>query len=609
MPQKPLTVEQMQEAVDLLNAHEGDMTAAADASPFNYNTFTSRIRRARETLPASAFEYESSPRKGGKALSAERIADSWNAYADAGYNLTEGAVLAGLHRSTFGHHITAARAAGYEEPPLGQVEARTPRPLPLPEPGEVKRYILTAAQNNTRVHKPTWKSLQALAEHYDATLMVSTFMYVHRTQGAAKRGTNKNESQNRAWYDAAVEPYINDGYLQLAPGLIWCGHMNISPTKVSPLSGFENYTGRNSGIFPHTKVAMTSIATIKSDPAKFNWTTGCVTLRNYIQRTAGLKGEFHHVYGALLVEVDSDGHWFVRHLSSDRRGWIYDLRNVAKPSGEVTEHSGIEAIVWGDIHEDVIDPVMKELAWGEGGMIDELRPKHQVMHDLLDFSRRSHHTRRDPHARFKYFVKNKENIKDEMLSAAEFLRYSQRKFCKTHVARSNHDEHLERWLKEVDWRNDLPNAEFYLAAQQAFLKAIREDKPFNVLEWAVNTFAKVPRIHWLQRDESYVLCKKSGGGIEVSLHGDLGPNGSRGSVRNLSKLGRKVCIGHSHSAGIVDGAWQAGVTGSLHMDYATGPSSWSATHILVYPNGKRSMVTAFAGKWRADLPKNQQKVD
>ena len=65
-------------------------------------------------------------------------------------------------------------------------------------------------------------------------------------------------------------------------------------------------------------------------------------------------------------------------------------------------------------------------------------------------------------------------------------------------------------------------------------------------------------------------------------------------MRALSKIGAKVNVGHSHSAGIIDGAWQAGLTGGaldVTMDYARGPSSWSRTMILTYVGGKRSMLT------------------
>ena len=67
----------------------------------------------------------------------------------------------------------------------------------------------------------------------------------------------------------------------------------------------------------------------------------------------------------------------------------------------------------------------------------------------------------------------------------------------------------------------------------------------------------------------------------------------------FARMGRKSNTGHSHSAGIYDGAYRAGVTGSLDQGYNVGPSSWSHSHIVTYPNGKRTIVTVKENAWRA----------
>jgi len=61
-----------------------------------------------------------------------------------------------------------------------------------------------------------------------------------------------------------------------------------------------------------------------------------------------------------------------------------------------------------------------------------------------------------------------------------------------------------------------------------------------------------------------------------------------------------VNTGHTHSTGIIDGVYTAGVHGKLDMDYNKGPSSWSHSHVITYPNGKRAIITIKDGKWRAD---------
>ena len=41
----------------------------------------------------------------------------------------------------------------------------------------MKRYILTAAQNNTHVHDAFWNNVLAMAKHYDAQILVGPFSY------------------------------------------------------------------------------------------------------------------------------------------------------------------------------------------------------------------------------------------------------------------------------------------------------------------------------------------------------------------------------------------------------------------------------------------------
>ena len=100
------------------------------------------------------------------------------------------------------------------------------------------------------------------------------------------------------------------------------------------------------------------------------------------------------------------------------------------------------------------------------------------------------------------------------------------------------------------------------------------------------------RVIFLKRDQAHMIKD-----IDVSQHGDLGPNGPRGSVRNLHKMGVKNIIGHSHNPGIKYGTYQVG-TSTGRLEYTRGPSSWLNTHCVIYPNGKRSLISIINGQWR-----------
>jgi hypothetical protein len=530
-----------------------------------------------------------------------------------------GITWSGLTRRLNTYKKHADEVAPAEPRAEGRVQSLKGQEFPLPLPGEVARYLFTCAQNDTRLHEAFWQNLLALSSHYNARLCVSRFAYLKRGLGAsgdkAKWAHVKTTGAgNELRWDARLTPYLLDERVLVAPNLEWCGEANIIPTAVNPLSGLDGYTGRNSAIFPHTKIALASIATPQPDAAKFNYTTGSVTLRNYIQRKEGLKAEFHHCYAALLVEVDSEGSWWCRQVNADSEGVIYDL-DVKVEAGVVSTGHRVEAITWGDVHVAQLDPEAAYVQWGEGGVLDVLRPRFQFVHDVLDFYSRSHHELKNPHAMYLRHATKMGSVGKEVADVVDFLRDAARPWCSTYVVDSNHDQHLGRWLRETQGVNDPGNFRFWLKMQMAIIDAIdtTEVVPTNYLPMAIDMIVNehqdrltvqdgLSTVFFLDQDESFIICRHSGGGIECGLHGDRGPNGARGNARNLSKLGRKANIGHSHSAAIVDGVYQTGTSSKLKLAYTAGPSSWSHSFIVTYPNGKRAIVTIWKGKWRAADP-------
>lgn len=487
-------------------------------------------------------------------------------------------------------------AAGTISPPPREI-------FKLPKRGQRKVYLVTSAQSNTGIHTACWRNLLALAAHDDAEVLVASFTYSKpRASVGAKRKTAKEAGEVEEWWAPEVEPYLCDRPVQLAPGLVWCGELQILPTAVNPISGLESYTGRDSSIIPHPKFAMQSVASPKGAGTKFIYTTGTVTLRNYIQKKAGQKASFHHGYGALIVEVNHDGSWWVRQLCADSEGTIHDLdRKIA--AGRITVGHRPEALVWGDIHARQMEPGTRSLCWGQAGILDALRPRRQVLHDLLDFRTQNHHDRSDAWKVFAKAVHGATDVEAELDEAAEFLTYAHRPWLETAVVASNHDEALIRWLKECDYRADPQNARLMLEASlAAYDAAAAKDGGFYVVEWAVRRSlgrgVLKKGVRFLRRDEAYTVCTDAQGGVELGMHGDVGLNGARGSIQQFAKAGRKAIIGHSHSAGWHEGVVQVGVMAALDQGYNVGQSSWSHSFALVQPNGKRQVVTVWRGKWR-----------
>lgn len=462
-----------------------------------------------------------------------------------------------------------------------------------PSRGRTQRFIFTSAQTATPVHGGFLRNLEAYAAARDAKLVISGFSYNKRLfESHAKDDSD-------AHYDPRVVPYLMQQRYEIGNRLWFCGEMNTLPTAVSPLSGFEVYTRDKWGIFPHAKVQLVSVPTMKHDPAKIIMTTGAVTMPNYVQKRAGILAHFHHVFGAVLVEIDSAGRHFCRHLLGDEATGDFQDLTYKVVGGKVTDGHRVEAINWGDIHMGSLD--LDVLIGGfcrDTGMLDWLKPRFQFLHDVTDFKVRNHHNIKDPHFRLKMHHSATDSVQEELQGVADFIARAQRPWCTTVVVESNHDLAMLTWLKEHDWRTDPVNARFFLEAQLAAVKAIENGEDFSPLRWAMERLSgEAGEAVYLREDDSFTIC---GGEIECGMHGHLGANGAKGSPKQFSRMGPKANTGHTHSASIIDGIFTAGTSSLLNMGYNKGLSSWSHSHIVTYPNGKRTIVTMRDGLWCAE---------
>jgi hypothetical protein len=534
----------------------------------------------------------------------EKIAASYNKHAG---NVSAVSREIGKGRSTIYKHLRkmGGMKKGTRKPvAAGSIQGTAIKTAKLPAKGEIKRYILTSAQNNTFVHNGIWNNLLALAEHYKAEIFVGTFSYNKNNFGplAVKRDTFE-DPEEELWYDPKVEAYIKDNQVELGNGLMWCGTMNILPTATDPLEGLETYSGRKSAIFPHAKVAMRSIATMQGEGTKFNYTTGACTKKNYLQKKAGIKAEHHHVYGALIVEVNHQGHWWVRQLDANDGGTFQDL-DVLVENGQVKTGQTVEAITYGDIHCTTIDPVAHRLNLE---ILDVLKPKYQFIHDVMEGVSVNHHEQGKPYSRFKVHLRGLTSLGSELKLSNKILGEYVRPGIEMVVVNSNHDRWMDRFLDGYDPRRDDPqNAEIYFAGNAARYAALREAgykgpgkgaKELNITEYMIQKFGGFAApARFLDIDESFKICNRK---IECGMHGHLGADGAKGTPTTMSKIGRKANIGHTHSAGIWNGLYVAGTSSTLSMGYNHGPSSWSHSAILTYPSGKRAIVTYYADQWRA----------
>lgn len=482
-------------------------------------------------------------------------------------------------RTTLQDHFKKLKASRF-------LEQRTANPVAFPAKSEVQTFILSSAQDGTKVHKGFLTNLEAYAVFKDAEIMISGFTY--------NKKLFEDHDKHHARYPQEIGPYLVQERVNFGEGLAFCGEMNTLPTAVQPLSGFDSYTKERWGIFPHTRIHLKSVPTVKSDVAKIIMTTGTVTLPNYVQKKAGLKAEFNHQIAAVIVELLPTGEFFCRHLVAEEDGSFQDLTNYVA-QGEVTPNCQVKAIGWGDIHLEKKDSTIFAACWdsesfsaSHGCMLDDLMPDVQFMHDVIDFEPRNHHNIKDPHFLFKMHKKGTDSVEDSVNNVADFLSSVSRDWCKTVIVEANHDLALLKWLKTCDYRDDPVNALYFLTLQKKMYEEIAAGNDnFQILPWAIMAVEGIDlEATFLSEDDSYIVSD-----IECALHGHNGAGGSRGSSTQFAKIGKKSNTGHTHSAAILDGNYCAGVSGQLDMGYNKGLSSWSHTHIVTYESGKRTLVT------------------
>lgn len=478
------------------------------------------------------------------------------------------------------------QAAGIDRDAANALHARV-------KGAKIARYVITAAQNATPVNERFLESLFSYCKHRGAELIVIPYRYKNPTSWWSQ------QAQTDDWWAAALVPYLLDRRVDLNPNLVLLADIKTQPTASRPLQGFETMTGEKSAIVGHPKLELVTVPTPQSKMAKIMTTTGAVTKRNYIPGKAGKKGEFHHTFGACVVEV-SGGKFHMRQINAVSDGSFIELDHKYD-GAKVTKAKRAAALAMGDTHQEFIDPGVVKATWGPGGIVSVLNPVEIVWHDTHDFYSRNHHHRGEVFTNYVKHHTHRDNVEKALDETFEFIdSVTSGRDVKNIFVASNHPDAIARWIKETDPRSDPENCVFWARTFQAMCEASKWTNtgaatidPFAY--WALRKLKTASQALFLSRGQSHLVR-----GIDVSHHGDVGSNGARGSISGFSRVGVKTIIGHGHSPGIRDGAMQLGTNSRLGLEYQRGaPSSWLHTDAVVYDNGKRSLLNIIGDEWRA----------
>ncbi len=453
------------------------------------------------------------------------------------------------------------------------------------------RFFVTCSQNNTPVDRKFWAAVEHYRVENGSELLILPIRYKNPTCRF-----NLQDEDPDVWWPDEVLPYLCESIVKIHPELWVMGNMRIGATAVTPLTGLETMSQNASAIYGHNQLQMRVVPTPQNSLPKQLWTTGSCSVKNYSKTKAGVKGEHHHTIAGIVVEKKGKK-FHTRNVIWDGE-CFHDLDKKYTANG-VERGQKIAALVTGDEHALFHSPDVKAATYMNHDCIAKtLKPDVVIRHDVFDSYSISHHHRQNPLTQYVKWREGVNNVESELQSTIDYIEETTPAGATNVIIASNHNDHLYRWLKESDWKLEPWNAKIF----HWFWYHMLEEAGFGTAGaytfdtfayWAERNIDPKCKTKFLGRDESFVV-----NGIELSLHGDLGPNGSRGSAVNLNKIGIRSIIGHTHAPCIEKGVVQVGTSSHLKLEYTSGPSSWLNTHAVVYPNGKRALINIIEGEWR-----------
>ena len=444
-----------------------------------------------------------------------------------------------------------------------------------------KTFIITWAQNNTPIHKNFFKNVLAYKDSLDAGLHIIAGRYNNPTSIWGQK--NK---EGEVWRSEVV-PFLDAARHNLHKNLQVLSDVKIPPTGSTPLSGLNSVTGLESCIVGHPRQQVKSLPILEGYPHKLLLSTGSCTVANYTDSKSGKKGEFHHTIGFIIVEMDGK-HFHIRQVSADSKGNFYDLHKRVLNGNVLDNVEGAEAAVLGDIHVAHNDEKATAVSFK---MLDAMKPKYTMIHDIADCESISHHEENDPFRLMQKEENGTGDLRKELDIMLEWV--SERLKYNLVIVRSNHDDFLDRWLKSVDWRRARNKRMFLFGADILASQPIAQKK--GVISWMLeNEFGD--KIKTLGLDDSFRVL-----GWELGVHGHVGANGSRGGHNQYKNMNTKMITGHTHSPNRGDGHMTVGTNSVLRVGYNKGASSWMNANALIYADGKAQLVYIVNGKYCRDM--------
>jgi hypothetical protein len=450
---------------------------------------------------------------------------------------------------------------------------------------EGQLFVVTCAQNNTEVN-PVFNQLNDLAHSLGGSLVV---MPVHYNKSAFNQAV-ESKTENFA---NEVKPYLLESNVWLGGqnGVLLQVEAAVLPTAKQPVNAaMQLNAGEACTVVASPKQDLQQIAVMlgQGDNMRQAWTTGICTQYNYTRSRAGAEAESGHKFGGLIIRVTEN----TAHVTN-----IYQGDDGSLLHWEDCQHDGTPLdVVLGDLHCEMEDP---QVTADTQLWLAELEINNMAVHDILHFATASHHNRKSAKHNYKMLSMGHSVASD--LSKVATVINSYADLCENLFAvESNHNSAIDNWLDDTSaYVNDASNNKTWLMLNYGLRDCIDNGIELTGgLELALSDSWDYAQQLGIGLASNITFGHKhkpeTWAQIEVSQHGHIGQNGSRGSTALFGKSGQAMVTGHTHSPAIRGKAFTVGVTASLDQFYNRGGlSGWNHANAIIMPNSTVQLITLY----------------
>lgn len=377
----------------------------------------------------------------------------------------------------------------------------------------------------------------------------------------------------------------------------------VTAKQISPLTGIGRHVQKDGSLIfgsPKQALEYESVSNASAYP-NAGMSTGSITMPNYktskgnSMRTAWIAGK-DHILGGIIVEIEDHKVYHFRQIQFDETGGFCDVDGNYYQQNKVHKINKFfgqsPEMVRGDIHIGAEDELAVKTS---NALIKSLGIDTVAENDLFDGASCNHHIADDVIQRAAMTTGARATIEEELKLVAQHLINMLKITKNVIVVPSNHDDFLARYLRKGSFIKDSVNfkigcklSNLMLEGNDPFVEGLR-------LTGMIKDFDKLVASKRLQFPGINDDIKFGSFNI---VHGHIGKSGMRApGLAGIERGWGEAISGHSHTPGILRKVFRVGTLAKKRQGYNSGPSSWTHTDAIRYPNNQVQLINYIDGKY------------